>query len=164
MAQLNYNVDTTQLEESFDVVPAGTYLAVIEDSDYAENKQGTGKILSLKYQIIDGPLKGRKLFENLNIENKSPQAEIIARKALNSIGLAVGVLQVKDSADLHNIPFYIDVKVKESEKYGMQNSISKHTAKGQPVSAPKPAANGSANVGMTDNPGTGARKKMSWEK
>lgn len=126
MAELNYKVDTEAPETSIEPVPAGTYPVVIEASEYVSNKQGTGNILKLTYQIIDGPKKGFKVFENLNLENQSQQAEQIARKALNSIGMAVGILHIQDTEELHNIPLYIDVSVKDDPKYGLQNNVKKH--------------------------------------
>lgn len=126
MAQLDYTVNTDEQEQSFDAVPAGEYLAVIEESDYVPTKDGTGKILKLTYQIIDGKMKGRKLFENLNLENKNEQASQIARRSLNSIGMAVGVDIIKNSDQLHNKPMKIDVTVKDSAEYGKQNIIKKH--------------------------------------
>jgi len=134
MANINYTPNHEETEESFDVLPAGEYLAIIEGSDYTQNKKGTGMILALRYQVIDGPLKGRKIFENLNIENQNKQAEQISRKALNSITKAVGLNHVQDSAQLHNIPLKITVKVKDDETYGKQNNIKKHEpASSQPI-------------------------------
>jgi len=139
MADINYKVDVDELESSYEVLPAGTYTVVIEDSSWNENKQGTGEILKLTYQVIDGPKKGQKLFNNLNINHVNKTAEQIARKALNSIGVACNVLHIKDSAQLHNIPFKIEVTVKDSEDYGKQNNIKKH----MPLTE-KPAGAGAA--------------------
>lgn len=126
MSQLNYKVNPKELEESYDALPAGEYLAVIEKSDYVSTKAGTGMILRLTYQIIDGPLKGRKLFENLNLENPSTQAQQIAIRTLNSIGVATGVMEIEDSSLLHNIPMKINVKVKDDAVYGKGNLIKDH--------------------------------------
>lgn len=126
MAELNHIVDPNDVKKGIEAVPAGEYLAIIEDSDYVENNKGTGMMLKLTYQIIDGPFKGQKIFENLNLRHTSQQTEAIAKQTLNSIGVAVGVSEIKDSAQLHNIPLKIDVRVKESEEYGKQNSIKKY--------------------------------------
>ncbi len=126
MAELGYKVDTEKPETSFDVLPAGEYLVVIESSDLIDTKESTGKILKLTYQILDSAYKGKKLFEQLNIINKSTVAQEIARKTLNSIGIATGVFDIRDSSQLHNIPFKVDVGVKEDKTYGMQNRIKKH--------------------------------------
>lgn len=143
MAQLNYQVNPKELEESFDPLPAAEYIAVIEESEYIPTKSGTGMMLKLKYQIIDGPLKGRRLFENLNLENQNSQAQQIARKALNSIGIATGVEDIKDSSQLHGIPIKIDVRMKDSAEYGKQNVIKKHLPLKE--DAQVPAAEGSVD-------------------
>lgn len=136
MAQLGYTADPNQPEESFEIVPAGEYTTIIEASDYTPNKQGTGMILKLTYQIIDGEFKGRKIFENLNLQNENAQAAQIAQRALNSICLAVGVQHVQDSAQLHGIPLILDVSVKEDATYGKQNRIKKHIPVSGQTSAP----------------------------
>ena len=139
MAQLggNYVPNPDETEESFDIVPAGEYIAVISASDYKANKKGTGMILNLTYEIIDGEFKGRKIFENLNLENENAQAAQIAKKSLNSICLAIGVTAVQDSAQLHGIPMKIDVKVKAPQgDYDAKNEIKKHSsANGQTAPA-----------------------------
>jgi hypothetical protein len=156
MAEINYDVNDKELETSIDAVPAGEYTVVIESSDYVPNKQGTGMILKLTYQIIDGPQKGKKIFENLNLENVNKQAEEISRKALNSIGVAVGVNKIQDSAQLHNIPLKIDVTVKENAEYGRQNSIKKHLS----INGAKPESVAGSQV----PPAPGAAGKKPWER
>ena len=128
MAQLNYKADLNDTEQSFDVVPADRYKAVIEASDYVPTKAGTGKILKLTYQIIDGNFKGRKIFNNLNLENPNQQAVTISRQTLNGICKACNVTDLQDSSQLHDISMMIDVTVKEDTQYGMQNNIKKHVA------------------------------------
>jgi hypothetical protein len=155
MAELNYQPDFDDAkEQSFEPVPAGEYIAVIENSDYLPNSQDTGSMLKLTYQIIDGPMKGKKLFENLNLENKNQQAEQIARRALNAICLACNIQgELKDSAQAHNIPIKIVVGVRPDNRPGMkgqiQNNIKKHlplkedqtaeTTSPAPTTTPAPA-------------------------
>ena len=162
MAELNYQINPDEVESSFDPVPAGEYIAIIESSDYVDNKQNTGKILKLTYQIIDGQMKGRKIFNNLNLENKSQQAAEIARKSLNSIGLATGVAVIKDSSQLHNIPMKIDVGVKEDEVYGLQNRIKKHSRIGgqEAVLAAQPEGAKSPEAAKPN----GAKPSKPWER
>ncbi len=165
MAQLGYTADPNQPEESFEIVPAGEYLAVIEDSDYTPNKQGTGMILKLTYQIIDGEFKGRKIFENLNLQHENQQAAQIAQRALNSICLAVGVQHVQDSAQLHNIPMLLDVSVKEDTTYGKQNRIKKHLPAGGNQSAPATSGFVQTQPQQQTAPQTqGAKKAQPWQK
>jgi len=161
MAELGYQSDPNDAQEqSFDPVPADEYPVVIEDSDYIPNKKGTGMILKLAYQIIDGPFKGKKLFENLNLENVNDQAVQISRRTLNAICVATGVAHVQDSAQLHGIPFMVDVRMKDSAEYGMQNVIKKHFA----IDGPAPAIPAPAAPVAGTKATVGGRKKQAWEK
>jgi hypothetical protein len=157
MAELGYEVNPDEPEKVFDVVPAADYIAMIIDSDYVATKSGSGMMLKLTYEILDGPMKGRKLFEQLNLANKSKDAEDIARRTLNSIGLATGVTNIKDSSLLHGIPLKLEVKVKDSVEYGKQNVIKKHL----PAKGGAPANTGSADSAPAP---TGAAPKKPWEK
>jgi len=143
MAELNYTADHEKTEQTFDVIPPGEYISAITESDICETKAGNGRYLKLKYQIIDGENKGRILFENLNIDNPNKQAEAIAQRSLNAICAACGIVDLKDSSELHDIPMKIDVKIKNSVEYGPQNVIKKHEAVGQPV--PKANKNSQKN-------------------
>lgn len=161
MAQLggNYIPDPNETEESFEIVPVGEYIAVISASDYVPNKKGTGMILKLTYDIIDGEFKGRKIFENLNLENENAQAAQIAKKSLNSICLACGVQTVQDSAQLHGIPMLLDVGVKAAQgDYEAQNRIKKHLpANGQAPQTP-------TQTGFQKPAEAGGAKKQPWQK
>jgi len=126
MADLGqHGFDSTQVEPStdFDVIPAGKYIAEINDSDMRPNSKGTGEYLWLEFTILDGPFAGRKIWTQLNLDNPSPQAVEIAQRELSSICHAVGKLRIQDSIELHNIPLEINVKVKNSAEYGQQNVI-----------------------------------------
>lgn len=164
MAQLGYTADPNQPEESFEIVPAGEYTTIIEASDYTPNKQGTGMILKLTYQIIDGEFKGRKIFENLNLQNENAQATQIAQRALNSICLAVGVQHVQDSAQLHGIPLIIDVSVKEDAIYGKQNKIKKHIPVSGQSSAPATSGFVQTQTQQQTAPQGTAKKDQPWAK
>ncbi len=126
MAQLNYDVNQEELEQSFDLLPVGEYTVIIEDSDLKPNKKNTGKNLNLIYQVIDGQFKGRKIFENISIDNPKQQTVQIAKRTLNSIGVAVGIQKITDSSQLHNKPLKVIIKIKEDKVYGDKNEVKKH--------------------------------------
>lgn len=149
MAELNYQVNDQELENSFEALPSGDYIVVIEDSDIVQTKSGDGHYIKLTYQIIDGNFKGSKLFENINIDNPNPQAVQIAKKTLNSIGVAINLSTIKDTSEMHDVPLAITVAVRESKEYGKTNVIKKHF----PIdgvkqgSTPPPSTSNSTNVG-----------------
>ena len=142
MANLN-GFDASQVEPSasFDPIPAGKYLAAITESEMKATKTGAGSYLQMTFTVLDGDYKNRVLWARLNLNNPNATAVKIARSELSAICHAVGVMQPRDSVELHNIPLLITVKVKKREDTGeLTNEIKgyepKAAAAGQPQQAP----------------------------
>ena len=147
MATLN-NFDANQVDPSvaLDPLPAGKYLAVVSESELKPTKTGGGKYLQLTFQIIDGEFKGRLVCARLNLENKSEMTVKIARGELSAICRAIGVMQPKDSVELHNVPLEINVGLKKRDDNGEFTNVIKGYAKkgggGSPVSGRAPVGVG----------------------
>lgn len=99
-------------------LPSGTYPMQIVGMEVKANSGNTGHNLALIYEVIDGELKGRKLFDNLNLWFKNPadakkEAQVveIANKHLSSIGHAVGVTQGQDLTVLAFKPMAVEVEL-----------------------------------------------------
>jgi hypothetical protein len=142
MANLN-GFDASQVDPSatFDPIPAGKYLACITESAMKETKSGNGSYLELTFQVLEGEYKGRLLWARLNLNNPNATAVKIARSELSAICHAVGVMQPKDSVELHNLPMVITVKLKKRDDTDeLTNEIKgydkKEAAAGQPQQAP----------------------------
>ncbi len=146
MVQLNF--DATQVDPSthFEAIPAGKYLAMITESEFKPNSKGTGRLLKLVFQILDdGPYKGRKIFENLNLEHPNAQTMEIAQKDLSAICHAINVLKPQDSAELHNLPLIVVVGCrKRPDTDEMTNEIRGY--------APREAAQGKPQQATTTTP------------
>ena len=108
---------------SFDVLPAGDYEICIVGSCMQMTKKGDGKYLSLELQVLGGPHKGRKLFDNLNLMNPSPKAVEIAKGTLSAICRAVGVLTPNDSSELHDKPLRAAVDIEDDQQFGRKNRV-----------------------------------------
>jgi hypothetical protein len=122
-----YDVDPNS---EFDPVPAGKYLAIIIESEAKPTKSGKGSFLELTFEILDGDYKGRKLWARLNLENPNETAVKIARAELSAICHAVGVMQPKDSMELHDLPLTITVKCKKRDDTGdLTNEIRGYAKK-----------------------------------
>ena len=67
--------------------------------------------------------RSRNLWSRLNLHNPSQQAVQIAQSELSSICRAVGVLTLKDTAELHNLPLVISVKQKADASGELRNEI-----------------------------------------
>lgn len=130
----DYAFDANEVEPSgaFDTLPKGDYQVMIIDSEMKDTSTGNGRYLKLELEVIEGKYKGRYLFCNLNLENKSEMAVQIARATLSAICRAVGVLTPKDSLELHNKPLIAVVRVSQDAQYGERNEVKgfKAIAKG----------------------------------
>jgi hypothetical protein len=106
--------DATQVppSESREALPAGKYKCVAIESDYKDTKDNTGKYLEFCFEVVEGQYKGRRLWDRLNLVNGNALTVEIARQTLSAICHAVGVLQPKDSQQLHNIPLIVKVACK----------------------------------------------------
>jgi hypothetical protein len=144
MSFLQFDATAVAPQQPIEAVPAGTYLAAISESEVAATKSGTGQMLRLTWDVIDGPMKGRKVFDRLNIANQNPKAEEIGQRQLSTLCHAVGVLQLKDTTQLHGRPCQIRVTIRkdESGQYADQNEVKDYRAiNGQALAAaPTPAA------------------------
>lgn len=142
MANLNgFDANTVDPATDFEPLPAGKYLAVITDSQMKPTKSGTGHYLELTFQVVDGQFKNRLLWSRLNLDNPNRLAVQIAQGELSAICRAVGVLQPKDSVELHNLPLLITVKCKKREDTGdVVNEIRGYAAKDTAAGAPQPEA------------------------
>lgn len=128
MALLNF--DARQVEPhagAGDALPAGWYIVVMDQSEIKPTSAGDGSYLECRFNIVDGQFLNRKLYSRLNIRNTNLQAQEIAYKQLSAIAHACNVLLVQDSAQLHNIPLKVKVKVRPAtEQYEASNDIASY--------------------------------------
>ena len=88
MAALSqFNPDA--VSDDREIIAAGNYNAQIIESSLATTKSG-GTILKLTWEILDGPLAKRRVWENLNIVNSNADVQAIAERSLKRICGAVG--------------------------------------------------------------------------
>lgn len=118
---------------SFSPVPRGNYAAKCVKTSLHDTKSKDGKYLKCEWEILKGEYKGRKIFNNINIENPNSQAEEIAEKEIASMCDAIGIRPSKfdNSEMIHGIPIEIEVGIQDSENYGPQNTIKGYSALGK---------------------------------
>lgn len=162
-----FDATTVPPAEAFELLPAGRYLAMIVESDIAPTKKNDGQIAKFTWQIVEGEHEGRKLWQNLNIDNPNEKASAIAKRELSAICHAVGKLQVSDTNDLHDIPVVVVVKVTPAKDgYEAKNEIKGVEAPGK-AKAEKPSAAASlapAKAAETPKAAPAGPKKMPWQK
>jgi len=146
MADLNgFNANEVEPND-FSPVPAGRYLAAITGSEMKATKAGNGAYLELEIEIIEGEHKGRKLWDRLNLDNPNETAVKIAQGTLSAICRAVGIMQPKDSAELHSLPMTVIVAIEKRQDNGEDsNRIKGYKSKNeQAVEAPKATSTSTA--------------------
>lgn len=130
MASFNFNAANVAPQQSFAPIPAGSYIAQVVESEIKPTKNGTGQMMNLTFEVLDGQYKNRKVFGRINVVNQSAEAERIGQSQLSALCHATGVMQLQDTVQLHNKPIKIKVKVRvdESGKYDDSNEVTGYEA------------------------------------
>jgi len=124
--------DKTERMSDFGLMPIDdTYLGHIKKSEIKKTKAGTGLRLNMQVEIEESKLNGedyagRLVFIGLNIKNPSDQAVAISEKELAAICDAVGLDEVAETEELHDISFGFTLKIEKSEGYDDKNVIKKY--------------------------------------
>lgn len=123
MARLGTAFDATQHDTEqraeYAELPNGIYKMEVEASDVAATKDGRGTILKTTNNVLEPEeFKGRKLFNNYNLENPNAQAQEIGQRQFASLCRAIGVNSVEDSEELHYRAFTVRVALGKPSKDG----------------------------------------------
>lgn len=143
MANLGgFNANDVEPTGDFEAIPAGTYAAIMVESEMKDTKAGTGKYLECKFQIIDGPHKGRNVWDRLNLVNPNEKAVAIAKGTLSAICRATGVMLVNDSTDLHRIPISIKIACEKDNRDPdvIRNVIKSYKKRESATAQPSPSS------------------------
>jgi hypothetical protein len=97
-------------------LPVGKHPVIVESSEVKANKANDGGYLQLNLKLIDGPQTGTTGAYRLNLYHSNPQTAEIAHRQLSAICHVIGVFNVQDSQQLHNIPFIVEVGLQKGEE------------------------------------------------
>lgn len=142
MADLRgFDAQTVEPNDSFDPLPNGDYLCIITASEMRPTKAGDGAYLELEMQVLEGQYQGRKLWDRLNLNNANDTTVKIAKGTLSAICRAVGVLQPKDSCELHDLPMLVKVACKKRDDTDeLTNVVKSYKKRDGAASSPVTAA------------------------
>ncbi len=148
MVQINFNFNAADVAPAsgFEPLPAGEYVAFIEDSEEKKTRAGDGSYLQFTFRVVDGPHANHKLWARLNTTNPSEEAQRIGRSELSALCRAVGVLDLHDTGELHNKPLRIRVVQEKRKDTGeMANRIKSYEQIKSGAAVPGLVQNGSSN-------------------
>lgn len=135
-----FNAGDVDPMNDFSPIPAGKYIAVMTQSEWVQTKKGDGEYLNLTWQIVEGKHKGRSLWSRLNLRNKNQLAVQIAQAELSSICRAIGILIVRDTVQLHDIPIVLTVKLSKRSDTGEDTNEIRGYAKRESSVGQEPQA------------------------
>ena len=114
MAQLQAPFNAQQFDpsqgSSFHRLPVGKHPVVIVASEIKPTADNSGGMIVYQLQVIDGPAKGAEGPYRVNLYNASDKARSIAESQQAALCYVTGVFLIQDTAQLHNIPFVVEVK------------------------------------------------------
>mgnify|MGYP006921327388 FL=1 len=127
-----FNSDDVEPRTGFDPLPAGKYKVVCVDSEEKATKAGTGSYIQFTFEVIEGEYEKRRLWARLNLNNPNTTAVEIARAELSAFCRAVGVKQLKDTTQLHDLPLVVKVSAKKGDDGETRNEIKGYEPAGGP--------------------------------
>ena len=127
-----------------DGLPPGKHPVMIVESEFRPTKDSTPNdprmMLVFTLEAIDGPAKGGKQTDRLNVQNPNQQTVNIAMSQLAAYCAVTGRQGFNDTSEIHNIPFMVEV--------GPQKNNADYTeVKGVYFLDGRDAASGAAQAG-----------------
>lgn len=112
----------------FDLLPPGWHRVCVVASEMKTaqkaNPNGSkNQYIALTIKVVDGPAKGRQLWENLNFWNQNQEAVKMANRTFASICRSVGVQAPNQTEEIHNMPFGIKIGHKKDSQGEMRERI-----------------------------------------
>ena len=100
------------------LIPAGRYLAVITDSELKPTRTASGQCLEFTFRVVNGPYANRLLRLQLHLWSPVERTRMVSEAELSAVCRAVGVVQPRDSRELHDVPLFITVARERREDMG----------------------------------------------
>lgn len=119
-----FNAAEVEPQSARGLIEPGWYPAMIAKTSTKINKAGTGSYLELELEVVDGPSKGRRVWDRLNLDNPNQTAVEIAKSALSAICHSVGVLTPRTPEELKDKPLEIMMAIQPAKgEYGESNVV-----------------------------------------
>jgi len=128
--------------QSFDVLQPGQYRCrIVRAEGRMANKQETGEMLSLEFEVLEPEYAGRRLWALLCVEHQTDQVRKIAQEQVSAICHAIGKPNASGAEDLLGGDLMVRVKVKPAnDKYEARNECVGYKPIDGKTNAAAPAA------------------------
>lgn len=174
MATFDWDSNDYQADDrDYTPVPAGVYRLKATNAEQKATRTG-GEMIAVTFQIAEGQFKGRLIWHNFNVVNKSAQAERIGRSQVEAWKKAAGKPNAGSTDQLLDAPFFARVSIEEQPGYNPRNRIDgfkfdaeaaaeiKPSAPAEVKPAPRSAAPAAKPAAAPAKPAAGGQKNP-WE-
>lgn len=139
MAELGTTIDHQAIEpgqNGFENLPSNWYVGHFTESEVKPTKNGKGIILNMTIEITEGEFTNRKVWDSINFQHESAQAQLIGQQRIKTICEAVEYTDLlTDSEVLHFKPFRFRLGLsKPQQGYEQKNEVKAY----KPMSAAAP--------------------------
>lgn len=90
-------------------LPVGKHPVMIVETELKPTKDTHGGYLALTMEAVDGPAKGTKHTDRLNLHNANAMTVEIANKQLSAYCYVTGVFKFSDTNELCRRPFVVEI-------------------------------------------------------
>lgn len=116
MVQFAFDTAGVDTSNTFDALPNGEYTVIVSESDMRTTQRGNGSFIALTLEVqAPEQFRGRKLWDNLNVDNPNPKAVEIAQRQMAQLIKACGLEGISSTEQLHNIPVTAVVRVQKDD-------------------------------------------------
>ena len=114
-------------EMSFDPIPKGSYLCVLEQCDYEISKSSGKPMWNTRWSVVDGEYENRKLFMYISFSEKAlPMTKTnISRFAPELLETAFDPKLVADRGDLLGKTALLKVKIEKGQDGDDRNAVQR---------------------------------------
>ena len=122
------NLTDVKVDDSFDVLPEGTYNIVCHDAEVRDTKDGTGQYINCEMKVLGPKRKDSRIFQMYNIKNKNPKAVEIGLSQLKTFMINAGCenLSLESVTDLIGLKVTVKTKIQKSEGYDDKAAIKSY--------------------------------------
>lgn len=122
------NFDATQVAPSTgtpEPLPIGTYLVEITKTEKKPNDNGWG--LAVEFTVADGDFKGRKIFEQYNLQHTNPDTVRIAQEQFSALCHVTDTLKPRDIGEFLGKVLQLKVRIDPPKNgYDARNRITQY--------------------------------------
>jgi hypothetical protein len=126
MNAFDFNPETEEGSQPFELVPKGKYTAEVVDAAIVDIKSGRGQMLKLTWVISGGDYDDRRVFQQIIVQHESEDAMRFGRQRIKDLCDACGIRErVTDVTVFCHKPCQIAVGVEEDPtgQYDPKNKV-----------------------------------------